>query len=102
MKTKRMRHAETGAVYDAPASAVPMLVQSGWQELSEEDSAALDRQRRDEATATEAAMVEAAAKTLPPRPTSEAAPEFAPAPTPQPVTNEPAPSGRKNATKENS
>lgn len=59
--TVRMKNTETGAVYAAPDSAVPFLVQSGWQELGDEESAELDEQALQDAADAEQAMQDIAA-----------------------------------------
>lgn len=51
-----IRHVESGAVREVASSALRMLVRSGWQELSEDEVAALHEERRAERAAAEAAM----------------------------------------------
>jgi hypothetical protein len=51
-----VRHPESGAVREVAASALRMLVRSGWQELTDDEVAALHEQRLADRTAAEAAM----------------------------------------------
>jgi hypothetical protein len=79
-----------GVVHEAPDSAVPILANSGWVEMSKKDAEALEQQTVEQARATDAQMAEAAAATLPP----EQQPE-------QTDTDEPAPR-KSSSKKENS
>lgn len=66
---KRMKNPNLDSgnrVIEVPDSAVPIYAQSGWQELSKKDSAALDQQVFDAARAAEKAMADVAGATLPP------------------------------------
>ncbi len=64
---KWVRHPESGAVREVAASALPVLVQGGWQELTKTDLADLDKQR--------AADREARIASLTPAPKGPAAPD---------------------------
>lgn len=74
--TAWIRHPQTKAVVEVPASAIPIYVQSGWVQLSDPEIADLYAKQAEQRRAAESAMA-AASK---------------PKPTPSPrVVHEPAP-----------
>lgn len=73
MGTRWMRNADTGALYEAPESAVSLLAQSNWQELDQSEVDRLVEERDQAAAAAERSMQEAAASAAEQRAAEEAA-----------------------------
>lgn len=72
MNMIHVRHAGTDAVAEVPESALPILRQSGWDVLPDEDTEARAQQVLDDAAAADRAMREAGLAAIPPedRPTA--------------------------------
>lgn len=60
---KWVRHPESGAVRDVAASAVPVMVQGGWQELTKSELVELDKQRAADREARVASLAPASKST---------------------------------------
>lgn len=70
-----VKHSETGAVREVAASAAPVLAGSGWQELTKTEAAKLEKDRRAERAATEAAMTPGTDTPAPQKTTAGTTPE---------------------------
>lgn len=56
MSSAWIRHPQTEAVIEVPASAIPFHVQSGWVPLTEQEVADMHARQLDERSSVEAAM----------------------------------------------